>query len=435
VELLEIPQLVEACARNGFHDEALELALFANSLERKHLLAIEFKNPEEEIPSSSNTATTSGRRGTGKHALQGIGGGGGGGGKSIVQNLVNDVHKTLSELRGQLLQKLSEEAALPKLLTILSSLRKLDGILVDRKISLEHHSSHASHSSTSSPSSSHVIHENQDKLSAILSQSIETSLQMSYLEARSLWIERMISTVYQNSYHSELQNKLFLNSIEINSELNPSAAVVGAPGSPVKGPQLSPSSTHHLGSYGKGIEILEIYRSSWYSVITQFNALFMNHSSSPSSSSSFTPTTCSSITLLSHWIQNQIQLFQDDLETVLQEIDEIISFKLYFEQVLLFSLRMSEIGCNFKEFVIPIFDSHLKQRIVKVWAQGTNQFKQMILTEKYIVPSEETEAGNPPDSEPQVSLSVCLDLTLSSPPDHPAVHATRLKLQLLWWIW
>jgi hypothetical protein len=35
VELLEVPQLVDACARNGFHEEALELASFINSLVNK----------------------------------------------------------------------------------------------------------------------------------------------------------------------------------------------------------------------------------------------------------------------------------------------------------------------------------------------------------------------------------------------------------------
>jgi hypothetical protein len=44
VELLEVPQLVDACARNAFHDEALELANFVNGLERRHLLAAEVQS-------------------------------------------------------------------------------------------------------------------------------------------------------------------------------------------------------------------------------------------------------------------------------------------------------------------------------------------------------------------------------------------------------
>jgi hypothetical protein len=37
----KVPQLVDACTRNGFHEEALELANFVNGLERRHLLASE----------------------------------------------------------------------------------------------------------------------------------------------------------------------------------------------------------------------------------------------------------------------------------------------------------------------------------------------------------------------------------------------------------
>jgi hypothetical protein len=391
VELLEIPQLVEACARNGFHDEALELASFANSLERKYLIATEIRDPvsSSSSPTDSHPATQSNLKTKDSAAAGAVNSVSGG--KNIVQSIVNDVHKTLSDLRCQLLQKLSEEAALPKLLTILSSLRKLDGIFVDRKVSLENH--HHPHSLPLSSPLEHTIQQQQQEHQRqrqyeILSKYVETSLQMSYLEARSIWIQRMITNVYQNSYQSELQNKIMMNSLEINSDIHSNSPNVSSPPPMVRSPSSSTNQSSHLGSYGKGIEILEIYRSSWFSVITQFNALFLNStsesSSLPSSSFSSSSPSCPSITLLSHWIHDQLQHFINDIHCILHEIDEIISFKLYYEQVLLFSIRMSEIGCDFKELIIPIFENNLKQRIEKIWWQGMNQFKQMILTEKYL---------------------------------------------------
>lgn len=230
-----------------------------------------------------------------------------------------------------------------------------------------------------------------------LSKYIETSLQMSYLEARTIWIQRMISNVYQNSYNVEIQNKILLNSMDINSDLSisplikslsPSTTTTTATATAVT---ITTSQQSHLGSYGKGIEILEIYRSSWFSVITQFNALFLTSINSTESSQS-NLTNCSSISLLSNWIHNQLLLFLQDIKVILSEIDEIISFKLYYEQILMFTIRMSEIGCNFRDSIIPLFESNLIARIEKVWLNGLNQFKQMILTEKYHPNSEEMEA-------------------------------------------
>lgn len=120
VELLEVPQLVDACARNGFYDEALELANFVNGLERRHLLASEVQVTRNGGPNEADSVGTKRR-----------------GGSNVVQSIVNDVYKTLLSLRSQLLQLLTDDSSLPQELQILGTLRKLDSLVIDRQLSLE----------------------------------------------------------------------------------------------------------------------------------------------------------------------------------------------------------------------------------------------------------------------------------------------------------
>mmetsp|Transcript_10004 Transcript_10004/g.15110 ORF Transcript_10004/g.15110 Transcript_10004/m.15110 type:complete len:671 (+) Transcript_10004:72-2084(+) len=310
VELLEIPQLVDACSRNGFHDEALELALFVNGLERKHIFASEVRDHSDGTPRQS-------------------------GGNSVVQSIVNDVHTTLSDLRRQLLVRLSVESSLPKLLQVLSALRKLDGILADRQLSLERQNGFYTPSLTD---------QQAEEVRAGLMRRIETSLQMSFLEARGVWVESMLQGVQDE-----------------------------ATGTYSTATHQSDSTT--LGPYGRGIEILEVYRSSWFAVVTQFNALFGSADGGEVSPSS----------LLSRWIESQLNSLVKELEVILKDIDEGQSVRSLLEQSFLFASRMSEVGCDFRSHILPVFESAVVCRVEDIWRKGLDIFKQMVVTEKYAV--------------------------------------------------
>ena len=154
VELLEVPQLVDACARNGFHDESLELANFVNGLEKKHLLAAGLKASRNE-KEQDDKAQEIHRGGV------------------VIQSIVNDVHAALLGLRGQLISQLSEESSLPKELQVLATLRKLDSLLLDRQLSLERHNN---------PVVEALSDEQRDSLRTYFLRSAETRLQMEFLE-------------------------------------------------------------------------------------------------------------------------------------------------------------------------------------------------------------------------------------------------------------
>jgi len=210
VELLEVPQLVDACARNGFHDEALELANFVNGLERRHLLASEVKSSNGKLR----------------------------GGSGVIQTIVDDVHHTLSGLRHQLLVQLTENTALPKEISILATLRKLDGLLIDRHLSQGKYEADNMHASfTNKGPNTHQAQ--REKMRQTLAQNSEVRLQMDFLEARTIWL------------HRSAERALHLQKPDVESKSSEDLA-----SSPTKHQNHTGPSKASLGPYGKAIEML-----------------------------------------------------------------------------------------------------------------------------------------------------------------------------------
>lgn len=339
VELLEVPQLVDACARNGFHDEALELANFVNSLERRHLLATEVRSLNGQIR----------------------------GGCGVVQSIVNEVHRTLISLRHQLLTQLTENTSLPKEIHILATLRKLDGLLIDRHISLERHDHDSSSSvtiqpanlsSASGPVSSHGLDADKyrDDLRQQLIESSETRLQMDFLEARTVWLEKTA----EKSLGVRMDHKGHLITGE-NENFSKG------------GNSNSSAQTPILGPYGKAIEILESRRTSWFAVITQFNALFEDSRCGAIATNSSTQETKkngqaaqplnTSCMIINAWATRQAHRLMHELRVLLPLIEDGSSLRAVLEQSLYFASRMSQVGCDFSGLVLPLYKDVLVDRI------------------------------------------------------------------------
>jgi len=121
LELLELPSLMDACVRTNLYDEALNIAAFANTLERRHTE----KNP-------------------------------------VVLNVIAQIRSRQGDLKRHLLQCLKHPVTMPECLEIITALRRLNSIDLER--------------------------ESQTNIER-LHGAMEMALQVDFLEARDAWLD------------------------------------------------------------------------------------------------------------------------------------------------------------------------------------------------------------------------------------------------------
>merc|ERR1719162_1977620 len=129
LELLELPSLMDACVRSNLYEEALSIAAFANTLERRH---------------------------TEKN--------------QVVLKVIAQVRSRQSDLRRYLLHSLKNNVTMPECLEIVTALRRLNSIDLERLQSGEK--------------------SNIERVFAAM----ELSLQVDFLEARDAWLDQPTTT-------------------------------------------------------------------------------------------------------------------------------------------------------------------------------------------------------------------------------------------------
>jgi hypothetical protein len=146
LELLELPSLMDACVRSNLYDEALQVASFANTLERRH-------HPDHN---------------------------------PVLQQVISQIRSRQDDLRRHLLQRMKVSVTMPQCLEIVTALRRLNSIDLERRSDINIERVHAS---------------------------MEMRLQVDFLEARDAWLETK-STEVMSRGNSLSMNEQLLDAIE-----------------------------------------------------------------------------------------------------------------------------------------------------------------------------------------------------------------------------
>jgi hypothetical protein len=110
LELLEIPQLMDTCVRNGLFAEALDIAAHANVLEQRHCAPRLLSGTSSAAAMTSSSSSADGAT-------------------MIVASVVAEVRRLALQMRESLLRRLSGDIPLPTCLTLISHLQRLYSVL------------------------------------------------------------------------------------------------------------------------------------------------------------------------------------------------------------------------------------------------------------------------------------------------------------------
>ena len=278
------------------------------------------------------------------------------------------MQQTLLGLRQQLLQVLTEQSSLPKEIQILSTLRKLDSLLVDRQLALERHDNDAL---------ANLDEKSRDNIRVHILKCAETRLQMDFLEARTLWLEKITDKALNGGIGASAALEQSMEGYVPNNGSQDNSAEESTNG----GTPVIKLSGGVLGPYGRVIEMLEVNRTSWFNVVTQFNALFQESEQASSSAYSAHPPA----SLLSAWLTKQTQKLLYDLQALLPNIEDGSSLRSALEQSLYFASRMGQVGGDFSGLILPLFCKIITDRINTDLDKTLGHFKVMINNERYIL--------------------------------------------------
>ncbi|OWZ22714.1 Conserved oligomeric Golgi complex subunit [Phytophthora megakarya] len=251
-ELLEIPQLLEACIHNELFDSALDVIQFAN----------ETFQVDVEAETSRNI---------------------------VIDCLIREVAEMTSIMREKLLQKLREDLQLALCVRIVGYLRRLDALV------------------------------QRDGVASVGSLEYEKQLKEEFLISRNVWLSSLSRGISSSDPYQYI------------------------------------------------IQVVDIKRTSWFDMITQYSAIF----GSENVDGKVDPPLC-------RWATTTVANFIHILMKQLPKVDDFSSIATILEQSLFFGGSLGRVGVDFRAVLVVYFEDHVLNLMTEYWRSACREFQESL---------------------------------------------------------
>lgn len=329
LELLELPNIMDACVRSNLYEEALQIGAFANTLARRH--STESSGSTKDVGNRSVAGTTGNTQSTssttGSEAKP----------KSsanwVVQQVIFQIRSRQEDLRRYLIGRLRAPVTMPQCLEVVTAVRRLNAIDLEGNATgtTTITSTTTKTTTTTTTIYSAPIHGSLEQQHAAM----EYQLQIAFLEARDVWLDS--------------------STIDSSNQFSPDGR-----------PALL------LGSHEETIlDTIERYRTRMFEVATEFNAIFRAQHVAATSTQ-----------LLSLWVSRRVQTFLQLLRLEFgspsHRTYDAAAIRDAVEASVFFSTSLGRLGADFTCQLPAIFEPALLQTITAFWKVGVAQFRETL---------------------------------------------------------
>ena len=344
LELLELPQLMDACVRKNHFDAAIGLLEKAHKVEQRHLYLHRTFYAERRTPAEGVRKLAAGQDAPEDEVLRGI---------CVIQSIAEEMGQLSSELRARLVAVLRTSCPLNQLMSTMSALRQIDTLELERRKYRRRHAQMLQRARTAlrdedgpSPDgprgaggAGQADSSGQDGI-APLGQfaAVELNLQMEYLEARDLWLENLLAD------------------IRATRDMRESDAA----------------------ARGFLLDVISTLRKAWFETCTQCAALFGDEYNTAAPKAGAHSQLLPASAVVSHWLQKRMVLLMNEIRQTLPQLTDAGSLRDVAGQAIYFASSAARFHADFSGTASAMFSGALRTLVVKRWVSAVNEFRQLM---------------------------------------------------------